>query len=59
MNKTTRAIRDKGYELEEFLNIERGESKKTICLRTYRNYEKPSHAMHETLNKWIDELEGK
>ena len=53
MNKTTNAIRKKGYALKEFCD------KHLIAIRTYRRYEKPVHAMHETLNRWIDELEVK
>lgn len=53
MNKLTRKIKDKGYSLPEFCKVQ------SICLRTYRTYEKEDHALNEMLVRWVDDLESK
>jgi len=53
MNKLTRKIRNKGYNLNEFCKL------LDIALRTYRAREKPSHPKHETLVSRVNELEVK
>ena len=50
MNKTTHAIRKKGYSLAEFCELN------LISLRTYRRYEISSKAK---LNELINELTSK
>ena len=53
MNILTKMIRDKGYTLVQFCDAS------LISLRTYRRWEKNSHAMHERLISKINELESK
>jgi transcriptional regulator with XRE-family HTH domain len=53
MNILTKMIRNKGYTLTQFCDVS------LISLRTYRRWEKNSHAMHDRLISKIDELEGK
>ena len=50
MNKTTHAIRNKGYSLKEFCELN------LISLRTYRRYEISNKAK---LNEMIKELTSK
>ena len=53
MNKTTLALKVKGYSLTEFLQL------MNISLSTYRRYENDKHPMNSALNTWINDLEKK